>query len=202
MKLLPCLLLTACAVPPSERPAPPGPTRAVFRSPPAVDWPCGVDELTGGDLRERAFTYGGPSACLLPIDVVADGVLGCATGSRTIALPGERVVDEVAYRYDVRGRLVELRRAGTRSTFVWEGEQLLARTDRTRDDAVTIRYLERGDTIELLDDATLTAALRVDGAHPAELVAAEARTTYRWAGGRLARYDRPDAHLRPLYDCR
>lgn len=108
---------------------------------PRVDWPCRID-VEAIDSVTWTFRYEGPKQCWLPMELHAEGVVGCAT---RVDVVNEAADYEQSYelRYDERGRLVE--KEGPRKlTYTWDEHRV--RSDNVFDyvvDGSTVRKVVR-----------------------------------------------------------
>lgn len=108
----------------------PTPTRGVLqsamRSVPRRNWPCRLVEIGDANTLETRFEYGKRTSCVLPVDIVADGVIGCPDKVVLENLENHVAISE-SYEYDESGRLSTRTTLGKAFLYEWDGEVLLRR---------------------------------------------------------------------------
>jgi hypothetical protein len=105
------------------------------------DWPCRLD-LVATDAVTWTFDYEGPTACTLPIEVAAEGIVGCPTAIR-IDNPAAHDSSRVTLRYDPAGRLTNYDRGTTTHEWIWDHGRLRA--------SKVGRYVVGEHVVELVD---------------------------------------------------
>lgn len=192
--------------------APPLPL-AVARSADRKDWPCGVDVMVGKRkaLTEVVMTYGGPATCFIPIDIQADGIIGCPA-RMTYTRLDRGTVTESTFTYDETGHLDGIVHSTGKTTFVWNGDTLVSRGNANEGyTATSYRYVEVGEAVELIRDTDAGPKaeflLSFDAGKLVEVEIPEFKSvaTIAWEGDRIRRVDTVapgyKAFQRPLYDC-
>lgn len=193
--------------------APPPLSLAVARSAARKDWPCGVDAMVGkkNTLTEVVMTYDGPATCLIPVDILADGIAGCPT-RMTYTRLDRGTVTETSFTYDERGHLIGIVHATGTTSFVWEGDTLVSRGNANAGyTATSYRYVEVGGAVELLRDtdsgpkAEFLLGFEAGKLVEVEIPEFKSVATITWEGDRIHRVDTAapgyKAFQRPLYDC-
>jgi hypothetical protein len=156
--------------------------------------------------------YDGPTSCVLPIDIHADGVLGCPSRiTYTEQKTGK--TDNADFTYDNAGHLIATAFRNGTSSYRWNGDTLEARSNHNPGESVvTYRYVEAASSLELVRDTSegpvTEFVLHFDDDNLVELEIPRfgSRTALRWEGSRIGRIDmvqgRHTEALRLLYDCR
>ena len=189
-------------------------SRTIVVSAPRSDWPCGFDVLAGKVQQlEVTIEYQGPTWCFLPVDALADGVIGCPTKmtSRGVNGGGEY---ETTLRYDSDNHLVSVTTAGGTWTYTWDAGALIAASNpNERILAKLYRYVEVDGGVELQRDtadgpeAEFLLRFESDKLVEIELPAFERRDTIVWNGERIQQIERTGRRAdyrqvsTPRYDC-
>jgi YD repeat-containing protein len=203
----------AATVEPAEAPAPAVHSLTVVASGPRSDWPCRIEVLAGKVQQlEVSFTYDGPATCLVPVDVLADGVIGCPTRMTRTGRHGGGV-QETILRYDDANHLVAVADRGGTWTYAWDGDTLLSASNpHARGLAPSYRYVEVDGAVELQRDtergpeAEFLLRFEADRLVEIDLPAFERRDTLVWEGERIQQIVREGTDdyrelQTPRYDC-
>jgi hypothetical protein len=105
------------------------------------DWPCRLD-LVATDAVTWTFDYDGPTACTLPVELAAEGIVGCPTVIR-IENPAAHYSSRETLRYDAAGRLTNYDGGGTAHEWIWDHGRLRA--------SKVGRYVVGAHVVELVD---------------------------------------------------
>lgn len=220
--------LVACggqATPAMEAPTPVDPAAAreplapsvssqtVVVSGPRAGWPCGIDVvLTKVNLFKVTIEYAGPTWCLLPADVLGEGVIGCPTRMTHTGLNGGGV-HETTLRYSSSNHLISVTGRGGTTTYEWEGDTpMTASNPSARHMASSYHYVEVDGGVEMQRDTPqgpeAEFLLRFEDRKLVEIdvPAFERRTAITWVGERIVQIERwaqGEAwdFKRPIYDC-
>lgn len=190
-------------------------SKTIVVSPARSDWPCGIDVLLDKLSRmDVTIEYQGPTWCFLPVDVLADGVIGCPT--KMVRTPeGGGVAYETTLRYDGSNHLVAVTTRRGTWTYTWEGDTLLtASNPKERSLARLYHYVEVDGAVEIQRDtddgreAEFLVRFESEKVVEIDLPAFESEETIVWEGERIQQIERErkgrlghrEVHT-PRYDC-
>lgn len=171
---------------------------------PRVDWPCDIEETLGdgGETQVLQFVYSERTECLLPFDLLSNGLVGCPDEIRAYRPGDDSPLYRLRFTYDAGGRLHSTQDGeGVPSTFDW-GASLVE-----HDGGVDRLYAARDGGFEVTENGRVTVVAIVDDGRVVDMTKDFFPLQHtlvqkiEWTNGRITRVDSGGDVLVPSYDC-
>lgn len=188
---------------PERAPRPTVPPGAVL-SLPRVDWPCDIDETLadGGGRQILQFVYGDRTECVLPANLAAQGLVGCADEIVAYNFGDDSPRYRLRFTYDASGTLHSTQDGdAVPDTFAWGPTLVQKASDGDR----LYGPIEGGFSVT--EGGKQAVVARVEGGRVVEITLnffILDRTLVQkieWTRGRVTRIDSGGDILVPSYDC-